>query len=203
VIVESLTPGRMLEGTFDEDEIAKSIPERNQVKGMFFGRFVEALAGDWRSVERRLFQPPRDGRYVLFSDYPQHDYFRLYCATSRKLFPALGISEAIRRLGRQDFQVFAATTLGRVLLSMVSDARGALHKLPLVYSKVIRANWTVHTRDMDARTVRVEMDPHYGRWEYQAGQFEGIVLAMGEEPTISIHELSVRGLRFDVVCEGQ
>jgi uncharacterized protein (TIGR02265 family) len=193
-----LRPGQPLTGDFDPEERAREIPPSFVLKGMFFTRLVERAGASWEAIQPTLERPPRGGRYVAFSNYPQSDYERLSASVARKLHRQVGLREAIRRLARDDFDVLASSTMGRVLLSVVGDARAALLKIPYVYSKVAPGDWTVGAQELDETTVRVEFIPNYGSWEYQVGQLEGIVQAFDRAPALRVALLPQRHLRIDV-----
>jgi len=190
--------GQPLAGDFDIEQEARSIPGSNVVKGMFFNRMVELIGSGWDSVKPTLVDPPRGARYVTFRDYPQSDYMRVTGAAAKKRHFNVPLREGIRRLARDDFDVFSASTFGRVILAVVGDARAALHRVPYVYSKLAVGDYDIRVEDLDARTVRIEFAPLYGRWEYTVGQFEGIVLHFGYQPTTRVEELPELRLRFDV-----
>ena len=196
--VESVRIGEPLSGDYDAETCAREIPESFVLKGMFFSRLAERAEAWWPEIEGSLQRPPRRGRYVAFSNYPQADYERLSAFVAKKLHPKWGLREAVRRLARDDFDVFAASTFGRVVLAMVGDARSALHKVPYVYEKVAPGHQSIRAEDVDGATVRLEFAPNYGSWEYQVGQLEGIVLAFGGRPAIRVELLPERVVRFDV-----
>jgi uncharacterized protein (TIGR02265 family) len=135
---------------------------------------------------------------VAFADYPQSDYERVAAEVARKLHPAQGLREAVRRLARDDFDVFASSTFGRVLLAVVGDAPTALLKVPYVYSKVAPGEWQIRAEALDGATVRLDFVPNFGTWEYQVGQIEGIVVAFGGSPTLTVELLPEHHLRIDV-----
>jgi uncharacterized protein (TIGR02265 family) len=180
---EVLAPEAPLSGGFDVEETVRSIPESHRVKGMFFSRHSRHLGDGWRELQSSLDQAPRFGRYVAFTDYPQRDYVRIYAAAAKKRHPTLALSEAVRRLARNDIDVFAESMVGGVMLAMVGDARSALAKLPLAYAATIRSTMKVRVEQLED-CVRVTFDPHFGRWEYQLGQLEGVVAAFGARPRI-------------------
>jgi uncharacterized protein (TIGR02265 family) len=193
-----IRPAHQLTGDFDPEERAREIPPSFVLKGMFFARLVERAGPSWEAIQPTLESPPRGGRYVAFSNYPQSDYERLTAFVARKLHRQVGLREAIRRLGRDDFDVFAISTLGRVVLAVVGDARAALLKIPYVYSKVAPGDWSVRAEELDAGTIRVEFLPNYGSWEYQVGQLEGIVTAFDRAPALRVALLPDHHLRIDV-----
>jgi uncharacterized protein (TIGR02265 family) len=191
-------PGDILVGEIDVEEHVREIPGSYLVKGMFFARLVEQLGADWSLVEGQLLRAPRDGRYVAFKDYPQADYMRLSVALARKVHPRQSLREAVRRVARKDFDVFAASTFGKVVLAVVGDARGALLKTPFVYSKMTSGDQVVDGFELDPRTVRLEFRPNYGSWEYVLGQLEGVASHYGRPPVVTVSELAERTLRFDI-----
>jgi hypothetical protein len=196
---EPIRDSEALIGDYDLEASAQAIPSDRGlvVKGMFFHRHVEILGSEWERVLETLAAPPRGGRYLAFSDYHSGDYVRVSGRAARKRYPGVGSCEALRRLAREDFDVFATSTLGRVILSVISDARGALHKSPFVYEKLAPGDWRVVVTDLDERILRVEFTPFYGRWEYALGQIEGIVLHYRPTSVVRVSELSDR-IRFEV-----
>jgi uncharacterized protein (TIGR02265 family) len=198
--VEPIRDSDVLIGDYDIEQTARSIPDGRGlvVKGMFFHRHVELLAEDWTRVSATLVDPPRGGRYLAFRDYHTADYNRVSGHAARKRFPAVGSREALRRLARDDFDVFAGSTLGRVVLSVISDARGALHKAPFVYEKLSPGDWRLVVTEVDSRTLSMEYVPYYGRWEYALGQIEGVVLHYRSSSRIRVYELTEQRVRFDV-----
>jgi uncharacterized protein (TIGR02265 family) len=193
-----LTPAQYLTGSIDVEATARGIPTTYRVKGMFFARLVEQLGDGFSQVEPQLATPPRFGRYVPFSDYPQSDYVRLTTATAQKLYPNVPLREGVRRLGRDDFNVLATSTIGKITLAAVGDARSVLLKAPFIYEKLAPGGWTVTGEPIDDVTVRIEFAPVYGTWEYTLGQLEGVILNFGGTPRTTVSELPMRKVQFDV-----
>jgi hypothetical protein len=77
--------------------------------------------------------------------------------------------------------------VGGVMLAMVGDARGALAKLPLAYAATLRSSMKLRVEQLEAST-RITFDPHFGRWEYQLGQIEGVIAAFGTRSRIATSE---------------
>ena len=198
MLATAYTLSDQLPGDLDVDATAERIPDSYVVKGMFFSRHVERLGPAFGDVMRGLKRPPAGGRYVGFRDYPQADYFRLSSSVALRAFARLPLREALRRLARDDFAVFASSTFGRVVLAVARDAHRALLTLPSVYSKMAPGDWTITGEELDDRCVRLEFGPQYGSWEYQLGQLEGLVLHYDARPEITISELEENVLRFDV-----
>lgn len=193
----TLSATQALSGDLDAEAVARAIPNTYVVKGMFFARHVTQLGPEFEKVMTRLDAPPRFGRYVPFSDYLQSDYMRVSTAVAVKVYPRLGLREAMRRLGRDDFSVFGESTIGKVIMAVVGDARAALLKTPGIYMKMAPGS-TVTGEEYDEHTIRIEFSPAYGAWEYQLGQLEGVVMKYGTTPTTTISELPGQVIRFDV-----
>lgn len=175
------------------------MPASHVVKGMFFRPLVKELGpAGWEALVPSLRWPPRSGRYVAFKDYPQHDHLLVLGALARERYPRVSLREALRRLAREDVRTFAESTFGGVMLSLVRDARGALHKIPMVYERVARGDWTISTSDGADGTVSLEFERYYGDWSYTLGQLEGVVIHYGGAPQTTVHELGDRRVRFDV-----
>lgn len=198
MITLTLSYNQVLSGDMDAESVARAIPKANVVKGMFFTRHVAQLGGDFTNVIPRLEAPPRFGKYVPFSDYQQSDYMRVITAAASKVYPRLGLREALRRLGRDDFNVFGESTVGKVILAVVGDAKAALLKTPGIYMKMAPGDWEATGEELDENTVRIEFFPAYGSWEYQLGQLEGVVVKYGASPTTTVSELPGKRIRYDV-----
>jgi uncharacterized protein (TIGR02265 family) len=187
-----------LVGSIDLDAIIREVPPGFQAKGMFFARLANQLGDGFEALLPKLAAPPKLGRYVPFSDYPQGDYMRISAAVAQKLYPSVGLREGFRRLSRDDFGVFASSTLGKIFLAAIGDARSALLKVPAIYQKMAPGSWTVHGEELDASTIRLEFGPHPGAWEFQLGQLEGVVLNFGGTPVTTITTFLDRKIQFDV-----
>ena len=196
--VVTLSSNQALSGDVDAEALARAIPKTNVVKGMFFTRHVSQLGAGFANVIPLLDAPPRFGKYVPFSDYLQSDYMRVMAAVARKSYARVGLREGMRRLGRDDFNVFGESTFGRVILAIVGDAKAALLKTPGIYMKMAPGDWTVTGEEIEESLVRIEFCPTYGSWEYQLGQLEGVVLKYGVEPTTTITDLPGSRLRYDM-----
>jgi uncharacterized protein (TIGR02265 family) len=191
--------GTRLPGDIDVEAQVALISPEFQVKGMFLSPLVQGLPADmWDELCPRLQSPPRGGRYTAFRDYPQADYMRISTTLARHRFPEVGLREAMRRLARQDFDVFSASTFGKVLLAVVRDARGALLKVPLVYDKVAPGGYTVRGGELDDGTVRIEFENYPHDWAYMVGQLEGVVLHYGTDPVTVVREPTPGHVQFDV-----
>lgn len=186
-----------MEGERDPEIVARETPANYRVKGMYFLRLREKVGHQWDTVAPMLDQPPEGGRYLAFKDYPQSDYTRLIAAAAARAYPRLPPREAIRRVARDDIRVFSKSTLGKVVLSVVGDARKALMTMASVYKKMASGDWKIRATELSARDVRIEFVDLHGMWEYQLGQIEGVVTHYGAGCTVTVEELGPQHVRFD------
>ena len=191
------TVGVPLEGAIDVDAVVRTIPSHYTVKGMFCKRFAELLGSGYSALALQLEAPAPAGKYVAFHDYPQADYTRIVVAASSVRFPGLPAREAVRRIAREDMAIFAKSMFGRVVLAFGVDARNTLHRVPDAYTRIAPGT-TVHTVDLDARTVQLEFEHPRGLLEYVMGQLEGIVLHFGAEPITIVRRKSIDTVAFEV-----
>jgi uncharacterized protein (TIGR02265 family) len=184
-----------LRGELDELAAVEAVPEDFLLKGMFFKRLTEGLGPAFGALKPQLESPPRGG-YLNFKDYPQRDYTRLHFALAKKRYPKLSSREAVRRIAREDFDVFAQSVLGKVIVALVRDARTALHKVPEVYQRVAPGDWNVAVSDVDDATVGLEFHGLPGVWEYQVGQLEGIARAFGAPGHVQVEQRGPNNVLF-------
>lgn len=188
---------KLTEG-FSLDAGLATIPPESTVKGMFFRRLADMLGSEYEPLSGTLDAPVKDGKYVAFREYPQRDYARMIAATSRKRFPFLSGSEALRHVAREDFKIFAESIIGRVIISVTGDARAALMRVPDAYKAIVPAA-TVRALDVDPHMVRLSFEPLMGFLGYTLGQLEGVVLAFEGAPLTTIRAIKGGGHTFDVV----
>jgi uncharacterized protein (TIGR02265 family) len=192
-----LSPHQALERAIDVDALVKAIPTSYTVKGMFISRYLGILGGDYARLEPRLAAPPRGGRFVPFKDYPQADYTRIVAAAAKKRFPEFALSEAVRRVAREDLATFSESMFGKIVLAVIGDAHTTLLRVPAAYHRIAPGP-NVHAEDLDSRTTRLTFEGLYGFVEYQLGQIEGIVMSFDRPPVVTIHALATAMFTFDV-----
>jgi uncharacterized protein (TIGR02265 family) len=194
----SLRPEAALTGSLDLEAIIAAFPPTYTVKGMFCERYAALLDDDFPALAPRLIAAPRGAHYVAFKDYPQADYTRIVAAAACKVFPNLPLSEAVRRVARDDLQTFGTSVFGRVLMTLVGDPQTALRHLPDAYARVAPGP-NVWTEELDARTMRLVFRRFRGLVEYNLGQIEGIVMNFHRTPLVTVRQLEPETLAFDVV----
>jgi uncharacterized protein (TIGR02265 family) len=193
----SLRPEAALTGSLDLEAIIAAFPPTYTVKGMFCERYAALLGDDFPSVARKLINPPRGAHYVAFKDYPQADYTRIVAGAAAKVYPNLPISEAVRRVARDDIQTFGTSVFGKVLMTLVGDPQTALKHLPDAWARVAPGP-NVWTEELDARTMRLVFRRHRGFPEYVLGQLEGVVMTFHRAPLVTVRRLEPETLAFDV-----
>ncbi len=198
MLLETVHSAKSLLGSYDVEEEVRSIPAGYGVKGMFFDRLLVVLGSDFAAAAKTLERPPPNDRYVAFRDYPGGDFARLAAAAARKVYPRLGLREAVRRIALDDFKVFSDSVVGKVTLAVASDPRSILNKVPFIYRSLAPGDWDISAQDVDDRTVRLDFRPFVGRWEYAIGQFEGAVLHYRPRSVIHVYSFDNGHVRFDV-----
>ncbi len=178
-----------------EERLALTPPD-HLLKGMFFADVLTELGPD--AVQRllpTLDAPPRLGRYLPFSDYPQRDHARLVLALVRRsgTFPR----EAIRRLHQRNARRFAESGAGKILMHLAVDARRVLLAMPRVHAMTGKSG---HCEARDTgRGVRLS----YRDWSpwldcSTLGNLEGAVAFMGRKAHIEAELTSLTDADFDV-----
>jgi uncharacterized protein (TIGR02265 family) len=195
---ETYTPETPLVGDLAVEARAASIEPGFAVKGLFFDKLRGRLGEGWDEVKARLDAAPRLGRYVPFNNYPLGDYLRLIEAVARANYPDVALREGFRLSARDDFAIFADTTLGKIVLAAVGDPKSAMLAMGSVYTKMAPGDWSVIVSEVDDRSLSVRWENIPGHWEYQLGQTEGLVMSYDMTPTITVTELEPRRVRFDV-----
>lgn len=192
-----LNPSTSLTGTFDLEALVAGYPSDYFVKGMFCSRIVDVLGADYEALQSKLIAPPRAARYLPFKDYPAGDYTRLVVAAAQRQFPELPLSEATRRVARDDFRTFASSTWGKIALTLISEPRTALMHMPEGFTRAAPGP-ELRVEARDDRTVRMIFVRYRGLVEYMLGQLEGIVMSFDRTPMIVIHQAGPDLLNFDV-----
>lgn len=172
----------VLHRDLDVDLALRRYPLSQTVKGLFLGRFRDALDVQWASIEKQLHAPPRAGTYLPFRDYPLRDHGVLLFAVARLRHPRMPLEEAVRRVGRDDVKVVLGSLLGRVLSAAVGSPKDALLAVPGIYGHVVRGP-RYDAEDRGPRAVRLTLTRAHGPWGYQLGQLEGVVEHFGGRPT--------------------
>lgn len=194
----SLRPEAPLNGSLDIDALAASFPPSYTVKGMFVQRYAALLDDGFAKLAPKLTAAPRGGRYVAFKDYPQGDYTRIVAAAAAKVFPTLPLSEAVRRVARDDMETFSTSVFGKVVMTLVGDPLTALRHVPDAWARMAPGP-NVWCEELDARTIRLVFRRHRGIVEYTLGQLEGVVIAYHRTPIVTVRRLEPETVAFDVV----
>jgi uncharacterized protein (TIGR02265 family) len=195
--VPTFDPDVPLTGEVDRDAMRQEIPSSYTVKGMFCADLAVALGSAFPPLLAKLEQPPRGGRYLTFTDYPQRDHLVLTFALCDKRFPGLCTRQAQRLLARQDVHTLGHSTVGRIMLALAGDATAALLRVPEVFRRVTKGQ-QVEATVLEDGAVRIAFVENYGGWEYNLGQVEGIVAHYGRRATVEV-ELPRPGYQTFVV----
>lgn len=160
-------------------------PADGVVKGMFFTSIVERAAARGGTIGRP--------RYVAFRGYPLSEWIELLPVAAELAFPHLTPREGMRRFGQEAFDVFTASTAGRVLFSMAGrNVSMAVELTPRVFD-VVSSHGSVKLLEAEpGRAVFALRD----MWDYidawHVGIFEGGVRAFGLDGRVRVrtHDMS-------------
>lgn len=173
-----------LVGDIDFEASLQTVPADFMLKGMFFTRYVNALEGAWEQMASTLDAPAKHGRYHAFESYPMRDYARMFDRVARDRFPG-STREAYRLMSRGEIEVFSASTLGKVVFSLVGEPGALLTRYPDLYEAVTRGP-KLSAEKLDSRRVIITNDRMFGTIEQALGLIEGLVLMFDEAPTIDV-----------------
>jgi uncharacterized protein (TIGR02265 family) len=172
-------------------------PRSYQVKGLFFTRYLELLGSEFERIRPQLEAPPRFGRYLPFSDYPQIDLMRVVYAVASKHHPRLALAEAIRRVARDDFGSFAESRFGRIALNFTHDIKAVLLRFPDL--ERVMSLGPVVPRDGGGNCVLLEwrnrVDAVTG---YMVGVCEGLLLSQHKQSSIHVKILTDQDADYEV-----
>jgi uncharacterized protein (TIGR02265 family) len=178
----SLIPFR---GEVDIERLIAKVPPGFAIKGAFVGSNAAIVADEWPQLEKALALPPRNGKYLAFSDYPLTDFLRVTHAAARKKYPGIPSSEAHRLLSRSTFDVFAQTTLGRVTLTLVSGPASLLSKYEEIFNRMVKGP-RVKATVTGEQSIDMLFTQYYSTREAIFGVLEGAVIACHFEPTVRV-----------------
>lgn len=193
-------PDIPLGGGLDVEQRIAQAPRHVTVKGMFLAPHAAAIGTRFPVLARTLLKPPRDGHYVHFSDYPLADYYRVIFEGAACSHPHLPLREACRQAARSHMQAFATSTLGGVMLAMITSAEEALLAIPNMFAQ--GSSGIIVTAQREGSGVLVEMQNIGGVQDCSAiGTLEGFVLYYGGKPSIEVDLISNNRALYMVTSE--
>jgi uncharacterized protein (TIGR02265 family) len=170
-------------GDLDIEGLVRAVPSHHTIKGAFVASNATFAAPEWGTLEKKLLNPPKGGKYLPFSDYPLADYLRVTDAAARRKFPKVSSREAHRLLSRSTFDVFSQTTLGKVTMSMVTTPNAALLKYQDIFNRMVSGARVVVT-EKGPNTLDLEFREYYSTQEAIYGVIEGVILAYRQAPQV-------------------
>ncbi len=189
--------GKPLDFPFDVESRLAALSPKHSVKGMFTATVVKRLGeAEHQRLKPLLLAPPR-GNYVAFSSYPVVDHQRLTIALARRLFPAVPITEALRRFERSAAERFAETTLGKVVVAALDSPGTGLMRVPEISHLVSHVGTISAERVQDG--VKLSYREYSGFLDCaMVGSLEGAVMFFGYKPEIEVSLQSERDGDFVV-----
>lgn len=170
-------------GDLDLDAFIDAAPDDVFVRGMFISRAHVLLGQRYDRIRPRLVDPPRSG-FTSFTAYPIKDFHRVVIEAARLSHPTVSDAQRIRLFARQDIEVYASSTLGRVTMSVVSSPGDLIQRFEEVYARMAPGPWGMSAERLGPRKARVVVRKLAGVWTYIVGQCEGVCTSMGERPRV-------------------
>lgn len=162
-----------------------SMPANATVKGMFLQSIADV-------AKKACGRAPGRGSYVAFKDYPLHEMAELMLACSELVWPRFWPREALRRLGQTAYPTFAASTIGKVVMSVAGrDPVAALKLVPKAYYLIGSHAGQASIEQVAEREMLLRLR---GVWTwpdaYNVGVHEGGLAAWGLTGEVTVRTLS-------------
>lgn len=180
-----VTAGAPLEGDVDVEALIAEVPEGYRIRGLFFRPLVDELGSRFGAIAPRLDSPPPPDGYRPLSAYPTRDFLRVFDAAARLQHPGCGGREAHRRRARREVEVFAASLMGKAVLSIVHSPATALLRYPEAFGLLALGPSGRATQETP-NLVRIELADYRGSIEYPIGVLEGLVMSFRAEPRVEV-----------------
>jgi hypothetical protein len=97
----------------DATAAVEAIPDDAMISGMFISAVIDAARGGGMTL------PSARERYVAFRKYPLREHAQILVEAARAIWPALGLREGLRKLGRGAPRALVSSMVGRVVLGSV------------------------------------------------------------------------------------
>lgn len=181
--VTSFNPGTRFveapwEAPLDVDEALRSIPATATISGMF----LAPLAIEAKRIGVVL--PSARERYVPYRFYPLVEHAQMLIETCDRVYPAMPLRQALRRLGRGAPRALVASTLGKVVFASADGVADVVDALAKAYPLNARPSRTeLLERGNNHVIVRLE-EVHYFLDSHHVGAFEGALKYAGVEGTV-------------------
>lgn len=157
-----VTPTSVLTTHLDLEARLLSATPRDTIKGMFCRRVVDVANHLGVTAEVAQIRHPVPGdRYSAFGDYHVTDYMRWVAAVGRAQHPRVALSEAMRRVSKQDFTEFADSRIGSVMLAFTGTAK-SLGRSGSLYAQVLKGA-QVESEATDTGVI-IRYRNYRGRW---------------------------------------
>lgn len=164
----------------DAEAALRAIPPSATITGMFIDAVVK-LAG-----EKGHAVPSARARYVAFQTYPLREHCEVLCEVGAKLYPDVGLRQALRRLGKGAPHVLMQSTIGRVVLGSAEGPLASLKAMADSYTHHMRpGNLEVSATGERAAVVKLT-DVYNFLDSHNVGVFEGLMRHAGLEGRVLI-----------------
>ena len=146
-----------------------AIPEVATVSGLF-------LSGV-RDLAKTSEVPLESARasYVAFKAYPAREHAALMVECAQRMWPALPLRQALRKMGRGAAGLLISSQVGRVLFAGADDPAAMVQAMARSYGSHVKPA-SVEVQDAGERRLVVRMrEVHYFLDSHHVGVFEGVL----------------------------
>jgi uncharacterized protein (TIGR02265 family) len=153
----------------DTDAVLAAIPEGATVSGLFLSG-VRDLA---RSAEAPLERSRAS--YVAFKAYPAREHAELMVECAKRVWPALPIRHALRKMGRGAAGLLISSQVGRVLFGSAEEPIAMVQAMARSYASHLRPASVEVVSDGERRLIVRMQEIHYFLDSHHVGVFEGVL----------------------------
>lgn len=100
-----------------------TFPASVRSRGVFFHGLIRCIenTGERKKAEVVLEQAALSGRLVSFRAYPHREFYKLYYAVTRILYPRLPFAEGLREVAKTFFPIFRDSIVGKTISALMGD----------------------------------------------------------------------------------
>lgn len=113
--------------------------------------------------------------YVAFKHYPLREHAALMIECAEKVWPALPVRQALRKMGRGGAGVLIASHVGRVVFGSVEGPLELVRAMARSYGLHVKPGHAEVEPDGQGRIVVRMRDIHYFLDSHHVGVFEGVL----------------------------
>jgi uncharacterized protein (TIGR02265 family) len=168
----------------------KAIPADATITGLFLSGVRDLARASDVKLERA--RPS----YVAFKHYPLREHAELMLECADRVWPALPLRQALRKMGRGGAGVLIASHVGRVVFGSAEGPLELVRAMARSYGLHVRPGTAEVEPDGERRIVVRMRDIHYFLDSHHVGVFEGVLRHGKVEGTVQLASRSTSDADF-------